>query len=526
MIQRGQAATHPKIRSTERRNSAKIPATAAAGQPIAQPASDGRAWRMAFASACGLYPFYPTELNFTMDFKSDGASSSPAARALGARPAWRCAALAAALSLQCGGIGFAAETRQAETRVEFWHAMNGELGRRLERLVADYNRSQFDDIIVPKFKGDYAQVITAAIFAVGTHTQPAIVQVNEVATATMMAARGAIYPVYELMRHQDFAFDRDAFLPAIAGYYSDGRNLMSFPFNSSTPILYYNKDLFRAARLDANAAPKTWPEVEAAARRLRQSGVPCGFTTDWPSWVNVENFSAFHDIPVATRSNGLGGADAVLIINNRVMVRHVAALAEWQKNGIFDYSGRGADAEPRFPSGACGMFLGSSAMRASTLPNARFDVGYGMLPYWPDVPAAPQNSIIGGAALWVLRGRPDEEYKAVARFFAYLSQPQIQAAWHQNTGYLPVTQAAYELTRAQGFYARWPGSETAIAQITHKPPTQNSLGLRLGSFVLVRDAIEDELEEAFAGRKTAKAALDSAAARGNELLRQFERTTR
>jgi sn-glycerol 3-phosphate transport system substrate-binding protein len=462
-----------------------------------------------------------------MDFKSDGASSGPVERSLGAR----LAVLAAALLL-LSGSGLKAEIRQtaagqAETRVEFWHAMNGELGRRLERLVADYNRSQPNDIIVPIYRGSYAQVITAAIFAVGTHTQPAIVQVNEVATATMMAARGAIYPVFELMRREERAFDRDAFLPAIASYYSDvGGNLLSFPFNSSTPILYYNKDLFRATRLDANAAPKTWPEVEEAARRLRQSGVPCGFTTDWPSWVNVENFSAFHDIPIATRSNGLAGLDAVLTINNPLMIRHVAALAEWQKSKLFDYGGRGADAEPRFPSGACGIFLGSSAMRASVLPNARFDVGYGMLPYWPDVPAAPQNSIIGGAALWVLRGRPDDEYKAVTRFFAYLSQPQIQAAWHQNTGYLPVTQAAYDLTRAQGFYARWPGSEMPIAQITHKPPTANSLGLRLGSFVLVRDAIEDELEETFAGRKTAKAALDSAVVRGNELLRQFERATR
>jgi sn-glycerol 3-phosphate transport system substrate-binding protein len=474
--------------------------------------------------------FYPTELNFTMDFKPDGAPSNPAECAPGARSAWRCAALLAVLLLQ-SGIGLKAETGQAETgqaetRVEFWHAMSGELGRHLDRLVADYNRSQFGDTIVPVYKGDYGQVITAAIFAVGVHTQPAIVQVNEVATATMMAARGAIYPVWELMRREELALDRDAFLPAIAGYYSDGGNLASFPFNSSTPILYYNKDLFRTSRLDPEAAPKTWPEVEAAARRLRQSGVPCGFATDWPSWVNVENFSAFHDIPIATRSNGLGGLDAVLTINNPLMVRHIAALAAWRKNGIFDYGGRGAGAEPRFLTGACGIFLGSSAMRASILPNTRFGVGYGMLPYWPDVPAAPQNSIIGGASLWVLRGRPDDEYKAVARFFAYLSQPQIQAAWHQNTGYLPVTQSAYDLTRAQGFYARWAGSETAIAQITHKPPTQNSLGLRLGSFALVRDTIEDELEEAFAGRKTAKAALDSAVARGNELLRQFERATR
>ena len=179
-----------------------------------------------------------------------------------------------------------------------------------------------------------------------------------------------------------------------------------------------------------------------------------------------------------------------------------------------------------FPSGDCGIFIGTSALRAYFTENSRFGIGYGMLPYWPDVPAAPQNSIIGGATLWVLRGRPEEEYKAVARFFAYLSQPRVQAIWHQNTGYLPATQAAYELTRAQGFYDRNPGAAIAIEEINHKPPTENSRGLRLGSFVLVRDAIEDELEEAFAGKKSAKAALDSAVTRGNELLRQFERATR
>ena len=420
-----------------------------------------------------------------------------------------------------------AHCAMAVTRVEFWHAMPGELGQELDRLVTDFNRLQPDYRIVAINKGGYSDTVTSAIFAVRTHTQPAIVQVNEVATATMMAAKGAIYPVFELMRHQGIAFNRDDFLPVISSYYSDMTgNLLSFPFNASTPILYYNKDLFRAAGLNDKEAPGTWPAVEAAARKLRQSGVACGFTTHWPSWVNIENFSAFHDVPIATKSNGLGGFDARLTINNPLMIRHLAALAEWQKTKLFDYGGRGVDAQPRFPAGACGIFIGSSALRAYIVANSRFSVGYGMLPYWPDVAAAPQNSIIGGATLWVLRGRPEEEYKAVARFFAYLSQPQVQAAWHQNTGYLPATQAAYELTRAQGFYDRNPGAAISIEQINHKPPTENSRGLRLGSFVLIRDAIEDELEQAFAGKKSAKAALDSAVVRGNELLRQFERATR
>jgi sn-glycerol 3-phosphate transport system substrate-binding protein len=412
----------------------------------------------------------------------------------------------------------------AATDVMLWHAMSGELGRQLEKITADFNASQSGYRIVPSYKGNYTETVTAAIFAFRSRSQPAIVQVNEIATATMMAAKGATYPVYELMRDQAEAFSPAAYLPAITGYYTDvAGNMLSFPFNASTPILYYNKNLFRAAGLDPEVAPKTWPEVGEAAKRLRAAGAVCGFTTSWPSWINVENFSAYHNLPIATKANGLGGLDAVLVFNNPPMVHHIGQLAEWQKTKVFDYSGRATTAEPRFQKGECGIFIGSSGTRADILANAKFDVGYGMLPYWPDVAGAPQNSIIGGATLWVLRDRPRDEYKGVAKFFAFLSRPEVQAAWHQNTGYLPITRAAFDLTRAQGFYDRNPGTAISIEQITLKMPTENSKGLRLGSFVLIRDVIEDELEHAFSGKKSAQAALDSAVERGNRLLRQFER---
>ncbi|MGJ4888588.1 sn-glycerol-3-phosphate ABC transporter substrate-binding protein UgpB [Bradyrhizobium sp. HKCCYLR20261] len=422
-------------------------------------------------------------------------------------------------------VGSAAEVHAA-TEIAWWHAMSGELGRQVDRLAAEFNASQADYRIVPTYKGSYTETVTAAIFAFRSRSQPAIVQVNEIATATMTAAKGAIYPVYELMRDEQEGFSPAAYLPAVAGYYADADgNMLSFPFNASTPILYYNKDQFRAAGLDPSAPPKTWPELGQAAKRLRDHGMACGFTTSWPSWINIENFSAFHNLPVASRANGFGGLDAVLSFNNPQVARHVGQLAEWQKSKVFDYGGRGQAAEPRFQKGECGIFIGSSATRADIKANSKFEVGYGMLPYWPDIAGAPQNSIIGGATLWVLRDRPRAEYKGVAKFFAYLSRPDIQAAWHQNTGYLPITRAAFDLTRAQGFYDRNPGAAISIEQVTLHPPTENSRGLRLGSFVLIRDAIEDEMEQAFSGRKPAQAALDSAVERGNKLLRQFERAS-
>src|SRR6478609_3622072 len=311
-------------------------------------------------------------------------------------------------------LSLAAPVRAA-TDIAWWHAMSGELGRQLEKLASDFNASQPDYRVVPTYKGSYTETVTAAIFAFRSRSQPAIVQVNEVATATMMAAKGAINPVFELMRDQSEAFSPEAYLPAVTGYYSDvSGNMLSFPFNVSTPILYYNKDVFRAAGLDPEVAPKTWPEVGAAAKRLRASGAVCGLTTSWPSWINVENLSAFHNLPLATRANGFGGLDAELTFNNPLVVRHIAQLAEWQTTKLFDYSGRGQSAEPRFQKGECAIFVGSSGTRADIKANSKFEVGYGMIPYRPEIAGAPQNSVIGGATLWVLRDRPRTEYAGVA----------------------------------------------------------------------------------------------------------------
>lgn len=416
---------------------------------------------------------------------------------------------------------------KAAVEIQWWHAMPGELGYQLEKLAAEFNAAQSDYKVVPVFKGLYSETMLAALYAQRLREHPAIVQVAEIATATMMAARNTVVPVHELMRAAGEPFDPTAYIPAVAGYYADaGGNLLSFPFNASTPILYYNKDQFRFAGLDPEAPPSTWPELEAIAKKLRAAGYPCGFTTHWPSWVNVENFSAFHGVQIATRDNGMAGADAELTIDNPTMAKHLAALAAWQSDGTFAYGGRTTRADRKFLNRECAIFLGSSATRADILAAANFEVGYGMVPYWPDVVGAPQNSIIGGGSLWVLRDRPAAEYKGVAKFFGYLSRADVQAKWHQLTGYLPITHAARELTRAQGFYQRTPGADVSIKQITLNPPLSYTRGLRLGSYVLIRDIIEEELEQALAGRKSAEAALKSAVARGNALLREFAAANR
>src|SRR4029453_4718101 len=230
----------------------------------------------------------------------------------------------------------------------------------------------------------------------------------------------------------------------------------------------------------------------------------------------------------ATKANGFGGFDAELRLHSPTHVRHIQQLGDWQKTKLFDYGGRRGDSRPKFVNSECGMWMASSAAYAaiSKETKGKFEFGIGMQPYWPDVPAAPQNSIIGGATLWVLSGHKSEEYKGVAKFFTYLSSPEVQAASHQRTGYLPITLAAYELTKKQGFYEKHPGTDTSIRQMNNKPPPAHSKGLRLGNYVQIRDVMDEELEAVWAGKKTAKEGLDAIVKRGNELLRQFERTNK
>ncbi|MEO3427697.1 sn-glycerol-3-phosphate ABC transporter substrate-binding protein UgpB [Pelagibius sp. CAU 1746] len=413
----------------------------------------------------------------------------------------------------------------AATEIEWWHAMGGKLGEKVNEIAEGFNASQGDYVLKPVYKGNYTETMTAAIAAFRAKQQPVIVQVFEVGTASMMGAKGAVKPVYELMKETGEPFDPKNYLSSVTGYYTDSDgNMLSMPFNSSTPVLYYNKTAFQKAGLDPNTPPATWPEVEAAAKKLQAAGYACGFTTGWQSWVQLENFSAWHNIPFATKANGFEGVDTELAFNSPLHVKHISTLATWQKDKIFDYGGRRSDSAPKFYNQECGMYMNSSAAYAGVKANAKgFEFGVGQLPYWPEA-GKPQNSIIGGATLWVLTGHSDEEYKGVAKFFSYLSSAEVQADWHQFTGYLPITHAAAKLTKEQGFYAANPGTDVAIVQMTAKEPTANSKGLRLGNMVQIRDVINEELEAIWNGSKTAQEGLDEAVERGNALLRKFEKT--
>jgi len=425
-------------------------------------------------------------------------------------------------------IGLYAGAASAQKEIQFWHAMGGQLGDVTNALAEEFNKSQAEFKVVPVYKGSYTDTLTAAIAAFRAKQNPHIVQVFEVGTATMMAAKGAIYPVYQLMADSGEPFDPSAYIAPVYGYYStvDGK-LLSMPFNSSTPVFYWNKELFQKAGLDPSKPPTTWPEVGEMGKKLVAAGAPCGITIQWQTWTMIENFGAWHNLPFSTKANGFGGLDTELKFNDAPRIKQLETLHEWSKDKVFVYGGREGKSTALFTAGECAMHIASSGSAGAI--QAAFKekpFGIAMMPYWPDVIAKPQNSIIGGATLWVLQGKDKADYKGVAKFFSYLSSAAVQAKWHQQTGYVPITTAAADLSQQQGFYEKFPGRDVAVKQLTLNPPTENSKGLRIGNFVQIRDVMDEEMEAVWSGKKTAKQALDDAVTRGNKLLREFEATNK
>ncbi|CAN7710418.1 sn-glycerol-3-phosphate ABC transporter substrate-binding protein UgpB [Neorhizobium sp. LjRoot104] len=413
-----------------------------------------------------------------------------------------------------------ASSAMAVTEIQWWHAMTGANNEVVEQLAKEFNEGQKDYKIVPVFKGSYPETLNAGIAAFRAKQPPAIIQVFDAGSGVMMGAQGAIVPVADVLTKGGYKFDKSQYLPGIVAYYSkpDG-TMLSFPYNSSSPILYYNKDIFQKAGLDAAKPPKTWPEVFEAAKKIKTSGAaPCGMTSTWLTWIQTENLAAWNNVSYGSNENGLAGVDVKLAFNSDFFVKHFQTIADLAKDGTFRYGGRTSEAKQLFTSAECGIMTESSGGLGDIIKTG-MNYGIGQLPYYEGA-GRPQNTIPGGASLWVFGGKSDAEYKGTAEFFNFLSQTKIQARLHQVSGYMPVTMVAYEETKKSGFYDKNPGRETPLLQMMGKAPTENSKGVRLVNLPQVRDIMNEEFESMLAGKQDAKTALNKAVERGNAAIQQ------
>ena len=429
-------------------------------------------------------------------------------------------------------IALAAKRARAaeKTKIIWWHAMTAALADEVARIANGFNASQDGVEIQAIYKGGYADTLTATIAASRAGQAPHLVQVFEVGTGTMLAAGKAVKPVWQLTKETGLAIDPQAYIPAVRGYYSlaDGR-MASMPFNSSTAVMWYNKDAFRKAGLDPDKAPVTWQEVRKAAEAIKaKDAAPVPMTTSWPVWIQLEQYSALHNLEFATKSDGFDGLDTELVFNTKAHVKHIERLLEMSKDGSFKYAGRDTAPDPLIVSGEAAISFGSSSSRGNLVKSAKFDWAEAYLPYDPELIKTPLNSIIGGASLWTMTApeRTPTEYKAVAEFLKYIGKSDVDATWSQNTGYVPVTFAGYELSKQQGYYTRNVGADIPVEQLARGTMTPNTKGLRLGRLPEIRNIIQEELEKALQGGQSAQQALDVAVVRGNKVLKEFAKSAK
>jgi sn-glycerol 3-phosphate transport system substrate-binding protein len=410
--------------------------------------------------------------------------------------------------------------------IQWWHAMRGARGETLKKMVDAFNASQSDYVVVETNKGNYDETVNAGVAAYRAKKNPHILQSFEVGTLTMMLS-GAIYPVYKLMADQGYKIDWSGYLQPVLSYYVDEKNnLLSMPFNSSTPVMYYNVDLFKKAgiAMPSKTEPLTWDQVGEITGKLVASGVKKGMVTSWQSWIQVENYSAIHDIPFATKANGYEGLDCELKINNPQVVGHLARLKSWMADNRFSYEGQKYQGpQAAFIGQNAAIMMESISGIGNVKKNAKFAWDLAPLPVEASM-KNPQNSIIGGASLWIMKGHPKKDYKGVAAFLNFLAQNNMQELWHEETGYLPITKTAYLDLKAKGYFQQYPYQEVGINQMTRRNPTKNSRGLRLGYFIQIRNIINEEMELIWNGSKSPQKAMDDAVSRSNEKLREFEKT--
>ena len=403
--------------------------------------------------------------------------------------------------------------------IRFWHAMTGVLGERIDEMCRTFNGSQAQYTVTPVYRGTYDELINATVAAYRTRTQPQLVQIYERGFMTMLLSN-AIVPVHELLGTNGHQVDWSDFIKPIAGFYTWRGQLQAMPFNSSTPILYFNKAMFARAGLEKPAT--TWQGLEEQFRRTKAAGVPAGtvMAGDY-HWSWFENYSAINDMPYATRSNGFDGLDAEFTFNRTGVVGQVERMRRWLDDGLMVMAGQGFSPESVFTSGRAATYIASTAAHAGVM-SARdlpWDATY--LPH--EEGREPRNSTIGGAVLWALRGHSDADNAGTAAFLAHVAKPETQVWWHKITGYVPATNAAYAMAKAEGWYQQRPTQELAVLQLSRGTPNANSLGFRFGNFTQTMMAQREEAERAFAGQKPAQQAMDDAVTRGNEILRRFER---
>ncbi|MBP1851397.1 extracellular solute-binding protein [Rhizobium halophytocola] len=419
-------------------------------------------------------------------------------------------------------LAMTATSSFAATNITFWHGMGGRNNEVINEISKKFNDSQSECALTPVSKGSYEEALASGIAAFRSGEQPNILQVFDAGAATIINAKGATIPAEDLIKKAGYDFNRDDFIEGVRYFYadSDGK-FIGMPFNSSAPIMYINDEALKKAGVDA---PKTWEEFEQIAPKLKEAGyIP--LVQSQLTWEFTENFFSRHNLQFASNNNGYDSIqDTTINVTDPNHVMMFDKLKAWHDEGYFGYYGAAwNDNQKPFEEGKVALWIGSSGSFGGLQKTATMPFSATFLPHWDSVTKENFHTFIGGASLFAMAGKSDAENTCTASFFHFLTSAEIQYYWHKNTGYVPITTAAYELAKKDGYYEKQPAAEIGIEQLQLKGGEWDK-GYRLGFYPQIREVMEREYNRIFSGETTPKDAMETIKKEGDALLARFAKT--
>lgn len=388
-----------------------------------------------------------------------------------------------------------ATTNTEPTEVTFWHAMGGAAQEALDKIVETYNGSQDEIVVKAEYQGTYDEALTKFHSVAGTDSTPNMMQVFEIGTKSMINS-GSIEPIQTFV--DEDGYDMSSLEENIVNYYKIDDQFYSMPFNSSTPVMYYNKDAFEAAGLDPEAPPETYEEVEAAGKAIVESNSEMkGFALQAYGWL-FEQLLANQGALLMNNDNGRSDTPTEIGFTDE----QGKSIFNWVEQMIADdtFANYGTNSDNMvagFLAQDVAMFMQSSASARDVIDNADFEVGVAFIPYPEE--AEREGVVIGGASLWMMNDKPKEEQQAAWEFMKYLQTPEIQAQWHVGTGYFAINPAAYDEQVVQDAYQEMPQLQVTVEQLQSTTPSTATEGALMDMIPEARRITETALETVYNG---------------------------
>jgi sn-glycerol 3-phosphate transport system substrate-binding protein len=422
--------------------------------------------------------------------------------------------------------------------VRFWHSMTGVNSNALQEMVDGFNASQDNYEVVPTYQGGYPDSLKKLVASFGTSVMPSMIQLDDIELRFMVDS-GATTPPQDFI-DLDMAtsgaaqgypspIDLSDFEPRAIDYYTLDGKLRAMPFNLSGLVLYYDRDAFKDAGIDPDKPPATLEELRADSEKLlkRDSGGAItrnGIALSIDAW-KFEQMLAKQGALYANNGNGRAGLATGVAFDSP---QGEAILAWWQemvKSGLATNVGRqGLQAFLSMITGKSAMAIESTAsMRTILITLGAASARFGTAPM-PSIGTSAEGGIVlGGAAAWIMKDRPDVEQRGAWEFLKYATLPQVQAQWHVDTGYFPVRVSSWDMEPAATLHRDFPQFTAARDQVLRSPQNAATAGAVIGPFTQVRETIETAFEQILVGGKTPQEALDAAAKDADRAIARYNR---